>query len=180
MNCDGLRRLGLAVALGPLLVCPVIAQAVTTLDFMPKGGKTLLIDVLGKPNSGSMASEVTNAKRNEEEWMTQLKSKELQLSANEVKTLAAYLAVHAPVAAATARDLPADGRELAWNGCQSCHSLFTGYLTQRRDLAGWQNMFLSPFHKELRMAAEEREEFSRYSAINMPMKFEDVPEELRF
>jgi hypothetical protein len=30
------------------------------------------------------------------------------------------------------------------------------------------------------MTPQEREEFSRYSAINMPMKFEDVPEELRF
>jgi hypothetical protein len=41
-------------------------------------------------------------------------------------------------------------------------------------------MFLSPFHREMKMSAQEREEFARYSELNMPMKFEDVPEELRF
>ena len=41
-------------------------------------------------------------------------------------------------------------------------------------------MFQSPFHRELKMSAEERDEFSHYSVINMPMKFEDVPEDLRF
>jgi len=30
------------------------------------------------------------------------------------------------------------------------------------------------------MTDREREEFSHYSVINMPMKFEDVPEDLRF
>jgi hypothetical protein len=30
------------------------------------------------------------------------------------------------------------------------------------------------------MTPIQREEFIHYSAINMPMKFEDVPEELRF
>ena len=73
--------------------------------------------------------------------------------------------------------LPPDGRELAWNQCQSCHSLFSSYLTQDRDVQGWRNMFLSPFHRELKMTPQEREEFSRYSAINMPMKIEDVPED---
>ena len=41
-------------------------------------------------------------------------------------------------------------------------------------------MFMSPFHRELKMTPAEREEFSRYSALNMPMKVEDVPAELRF
>ena len=41
-------------------------------------------------------------------------------------------------------------------------------------------MFQSPFHRELKMTAQEREELARYSAINMPMKIEDVPPDLRF
>jgi hypothetical protein len=41
-------------------------------------------------------------------------------------------------------------------------------------------MFLSPFHRELKMSPREREEFARYSALNMPMRIEDVPEDLRF
>jgi hypothetical protein len=76
--------------------------------------------------------------------------------------------------------LPPDGRELAWFGCQSCHSLFAGYLTQRRDVQAWQNEFQAPFHRQLKMSAQEREEFCRYSAINMPMKVDDVPPDLRF
>jgi hypothetical protein len=76
--------------------------------------------------------------------------------------------------------LPSDGRDLAWGGCQNCHSLFASHLTQKRNVQGWRNMFLSPFHRELKMTAQEREEFARYSALNMPMKIEDVPQDLRF
>jgi hypothetical protein len=53
-------------------------------------------------------------------------------------------------------------------------------LTQRRNAQGWRNMFLSPFHRELKMNPQEREEFARYSALNMPMRIEDVPQDLRF
>jgi hypothetical protein len=80
----------------------------------------------------------------------------------------------------TASALPSDGRDLAGSQCQSCHSLFAGYLTQDRDAQGWRNMFLSPYHSELKMSPQEREEFARYSALNMPMKIENVPQDLRF
>jgi hypothetical protein len=80
----------------------------------------------------------------------------------------------------SADQLPRDGRDLAWEQCQSCHSLFAGYLTQSRAAVGWRNMFLSPFHRQLKMTPQEREEFARYSEINMPMKVEDVPPDLRF
>jgi hypothetical protein len=76
--------------------------------------------------------------------------------------------------------LPADGQALAENTCQSCHSIFTSYLTQSRDVQGWRSIFLSPFHRELKLAEREREEFARYSAINMPMKVDDVPSDIRF
>jgi hypothetical protein len=41
-------------------------------------------------------------------------------------------------------------------------------------------MFQSTFHRELKMTAQERREFSSYSAINIPMRIEDVPTDLRF
>ena len=41
-------------------------------------------------------------------------------------------------------------------------------------------MFESPFHREIKMSTQQREIFARYSAINMPMRVEDVPAELRF
>jgi hypothetical protein len=114
------------------------------------------------------------------------------LSETEQRTLAAYLAINMPVpdpagvAAKAAKPedlgaaLPRDGRELGWEECQFCHSLFTSHLTQDRDVQAWMNMFQSPFHRGLKMTPQERHEFSHYSAINMPMKIEDVPADLRF
>ncbi len=51
---------------------------------------------------------------------------------------------------------------------------------QNRDAQGWRSIFLSPFHRQIKMAAQERETFARYAAFNMPMKAEDVPADLRF
>ena len=182
----GLIPMALAVALTAIL--PALAQE--SFDFMPKGGKTLFVDVFGAAPDAATRDEMAAAARGEAHWSDLLAKRNTGLGDKELRTLAAYLAVNMPLpqgaldAAAKVGDiaaaLPADGRELAWSGCQSCHSLFAGYLTQDRDLPGWQNMFQSPFHRELKMTARERDEFARYSAINMPMKFEDVPEGLRF
>lgn len=162
----------------------VVAQTGTTFDFMPKGGKSLLIEAIGRPEGKALKMELASKKQSQEEWQAYLASLKILSDKRQIETLASYLAINTPLPSDTFQDvavnLPADGRELAWNGCQSCHSLFTGYLTQSRDVSGWQNMFLSPFHKELRMTPVQREELIHYSAINMPMKFEDVPEELRF
>ena len=189
MKCG--RRAGMiAAALVVVLGTAFPALSQLTPDFMPKGGKTLLLDTFGKAPDASMLEAIVGEARDEAGWSALLEGKAKDLGSRELRTLAAYLAVNAPLQA-TAVDaaakagtiadvLPADGRELAWNGCQSCHSLFTSYLTQDRDLEGWHNMFRSPFHKELKMTERERDEFARYSAINMPMKFEDVPEDLRF
>jgi hypothetical protein len=180
--------------LAPLILALALAAPVSALaqdlDFMPKGGKTLLIEVLGATPDAATLDELAGDSRSEAEWTDHLAGLNTTLADKELQTLAAYLAVNMPVSrealatASAAGDvsaaLPADGRELAWNGCQGCHSLFASHLTQDRDLQGWQNMFNSPFHRELKMTAQEREEFSRYSAINMPMKIGDVPEDLRF
>jgi len=113
-----------------------------------------------------------------------------QLGEREVGELAAYLAVNLPLPEGAVQQaesqgdigsaLPADGRELAWTQCQFCHSLFSGYLMQQRDAQGWRSVFLSPFHRGLKMTAQQRETFARYSAINMPMKVDDVPAALRY
>lgn len=185
-------RWRLPVAAGLLLIG--LAPAFSQLDygFMPKGGKALLLDVLGTAANEQELRDIVTARRNEAEWRDAMAARTKSLSEREQRTLVAYLAANMPVssAAATAakagkRDdliaaLPRDGRDLAWNECQFCHSLFTGYLTQDRDIQAWMNMFQSPFHRELKLTVQERAEFSRYSAINMPMKIEDVPAELRF
>lgn len=179
-----------AMALAAVLMGLLPAAAQLTPDFMPKGGKTLFLEVFGQAPEPATLAEMTGAERSEAEWSKLLEERDTGLDKKQLQTLASYLTVNMPVepqaveAAAEKGDvapaLPADGRELAWFKCQSCHSLFAGYLTQDRDLEGWRNMFRSPFHRELTMTEQEREEFSRYSVINMPMKFEDIPEDLRF
>jgi hypothetical protein len=186
MIAGALARL-LVFGLGLLLIScsPLLAQ--DDERFMPKGGKTLFLEL----KDGSRASElreIGNIKHTEAEWRSYLAGKHKQLSDREARELAAYLAVNLPLpegaVAATGDDpasvLPDDGRDLAWNGCQFCHSLYSGYLMQQRDVQGWRNVFLSPFHKNLKMTAQQRETFAYYSAINMPMKSTDVPAPLRY
>jgi hypothetical protein len=157
--------------------------------FMPKGGRTLLLESLGPAAGIEEFSRIASARRSDAEWVQFVAARALPAGEREKATLAAYLAVNMPLPVATlqgaqapnlAASLPRDGRDLAWNQCQFCHSLFSSHLTQSRDVNGWRNVFLSPFHRELKMSPQEREEFARYSALNMPMKVEDVPPELRF
>jgi hypothetical protein len=174
----------LAVVAALILLFLARSVAAQDLVFMPKGGKTLLMDILGTPASAAELRTVALSRRTEEEWRSFVE-KRGALSDRERATLAAYLAVNMPIPDDAARGdvvaaLPPDGRYLAENECQSCHSLFSSYLTQSRDAQGWRNVFLSPFHKQLKMAPAQREEFARYSALNMPMKIDDVPQDLRF
>lgn len=154
--------------------------------FMPKGGRALLVDLFGAPAKLAELRSVAQARRTEPEWRDFVAARKQVMTERELATLAAYLAINMPLSAdAAKRDdlasaLPPDGRDLAWTGCQNCHSLFAGYLMQDRELQGWRNMFLSPFHRELKMSPQEREEFARYSNLNMPMKIDDVPQDLRF
>jgi hypothetical protein len=154
--------------------------------FMPKGGRALLLDLVGAPANAADLRAIVQARRTDQEWRDFISTRKKPLTERQVATLAAYLALNMPLSDdAVKRDklaaaLPPDGRDLAWNGCQNCHSLFAGYLTQDRELQAWRNIFLSPFHRELKMSPPEREEFARYSALNMPMKAEDVPPDLRY
>lgn len=176
------------------LFLAVVALAVVALaraggqdsTFMPKGGRALLLDLLGAAPDQTELRVLVQARRTEPQWRNFVAARKQTLTERELATLAAYLVVNLPLSAdAVKRDdlaaaLPPDGRELAWNGCQNCHSLFAGYLMQDRDVQAWRNIFLSPFHRELKMTPQEREEFARYSALNMPLKIDDVPPDLRF
>lgn len=182
------------VANGGRLFLAVLAMAVSAFvqaagednAFMPKGGRALLLDLLGAPPDQVELRAIVQARRTEPQWVDFVAARKKPLTERELATLAAYLAINMPLSDDAlkldnlASALPPDGRDLAWNGCQSCHSLFASHLTQKRPVQGWRNMFLSPFHRELQMSPQEREEFARYSALNMPMKIEDVPPDLRF
>jgi hypothetical protein len=188
---SGKKLSALAVSFLLLGLVPALSQQLDH-GFMPKGGKTLLLELLGSPPSGKDIRAIVEARRSEPEWRQTVGPRAGGLSERELRTLTAYLATNMPVpdpesvAAKIAKPddlaaaLPRDGQELAWQECQFCHSLFTSHLTQARDMQAWLNMFQSPFHRELKMTEQERHEFSSYSAINMPMPIEDVPSDLRF
>ena len=156
-------------------------------SFMPKGGKTLIMEVTGTSAAAELR-EIGNLSHSEVEWRDYWSARHKVASERELAEIAAYLAVNFPLpegavqqaGSDVASALPADGRELAWQKCQFCHSLYSGYLMQQRDVQGWRSIFLSPFHKNMKMTAQERETFARYSAINMPMKSSDVPAALRY
>jgi len=181
------RLLLVALSLLAISVSPAVAQDDEA--FMPKGGKTLFLELKDTPRAAELR-EIGNLTRTEPEWRAYLAERHKQLGEREAAELAAYLAVnfplpegavaHAESGGDIASALPPDGRELAWTQCQFCHSLFSGYLMQQRDVQGWRSVFLSPFHKNLKMTAQQRETFARYSAINMPMKAADVPAALRY
>lgn len=179
----------LLIALGFLVIGHLPAMAQEDDKFMPKGGKTLFLE-LTDPSRAEELREIGSITRSDAEWRGFLAERHKQLGEREASELAAYLAVNFPLSEAVVQQavdsgdiasaLPPDGRELAWTRCQFCHSLFSGYLMHQRDVQGWRSVFLSPFHRGLKMTAQQRETFARYSAINMPMKAADVPAELRY
>lgn len=149
-------------------------------DFIPDGGRALFTVVF--TDAGSQARALAQDS-SAEDWEHEITNAAPTLAANQAKTLAAYLSVIAPLEISDnglGAELPPDGRDLALTQCQSCHSLFSGYLMHRRDRAGWLATFASPFHSGIPMTDSEKEIFADYSAINMPLRFEDVPAELRF
>ncbi len=176
-------------ALVALLLGTLPAVAQQDHSFMPKGGNTLLQQVFAQAPATELRA-VFSGKHSAAEWQATLRPRAGALSDREQRTLATYLAENMPLPADVvdravtpgnlAAALPPDGDELAWNHCQSCHSLFTGYLMQDRDIQGWRSVFLSPFHREIKLTAQERETFAGYSSINMPMQAQDVPPDLRF
>jgi hypothetical protein len=192
MSATAARKWLIPAAFGALLLGLVPALSQLDYSFMPKGGKALLVQIVGSPPDSKELREILSARRSEQEWRKAVAEKAKVLSEREQQTLAAYLAINMPMQdpeqviakAGKAQELyaglPRDGRELGFYECQFCHSLFTSHLMQDRSFQAWMNMFQSPFHRELKMTKQEREEFSRYSEINMPMKIDDVPPDLRF
>lgn len=170
-----------------LLAGPVLAE--DTMAFMPPGGKSILLESLAASDGGKIGELAATSATNEE-WAELLAKLLPDLGENALETVTAYSAINFPLSpealaklgetGEAGEILPPDGKDLAINNCQSCHSLFSGYLVHDRDVTGWLGVFKSPFHSELPMTETERETFSHYSAINMPLKFEDVPPEYRF
>lgn len=170
------------------LLAPALAGLATLapaaddlMGFMPDGGRGLFLQVFADPEDQmaqlGQALDVT-------ERTVAITAAAPDLAPRARDTLAAYLAAIAPLDLPAGTDiaaiLPPDGKDHAVAQCQSCHSLFSGYLMHRRDRTGWLAIFNSPFHVKIPMTETEQAIFADYSAINMPMRFQDVPPEYRF
>lgn len=176
---------------GAALAAGLAAAAVWAADdqygFMPDGGRSLLLDLL-EGLDAEAAAEVLGRAAAEEDWAAWAESRGAGLDETALATFAGYAALNLPLAKepegqapdGLAAALPPDGKDLAVAQCQFCHSLFSGYLMHDRDRAGWEGTFKAPFHTEIPMSETERKTFASYSALNMPLSFEDVPPELRF
>jgi hypothetical protein len=181
------RDLGLATAIGLAGVGAAVAQE-DTYDFMPPGGRGLLTGQLVAEN-GKTLSEIAGRDRDRTAWADWARRQAPELDPAAAETFAGYAALNFPLPEEARKDLaqtgdpallPPDGKDLAIQQCQFCHSLFTGYLMHDRDETGWKGTFKSPFHSEIPMNEVERDTFANYSALNMPLEIEDVPPELRF
>lgn len=181
-----MKRLGL-VALAPVLAVAVWA-ADDQFGFMPEGGRTLLTGLIaGLAPDDRQAVLAREAQA--DDWAEWARAQDPEMDEVSAQTLAGYAALNLPLKDASlagapaeelAAALPADGKDLAIAQCQFCHALFSGYLMHDRDQTGWKGTFKAPFHLEIPMTEVERDTFASYSALNMPMRFEDVPPELRF
>ena len=169
-----------------LFCLPVLAGAALaagqSFEFMPDGGRGLF--ALVYPDEASAWATLTTT-ATQEGWLAMLEHDAPTLTPQEARTLSGYLAANAPLdimthGAEAEIVLPPDGKDLALAHCQSCHSLFTGYLMQRRDETAWRAVFVSPFHRAIAITPAEITTFADYSVVNMPLRVEVVPPELRF
>lgn len=173
-------------AAGAVLAGAALAQ--TGMEFMPDGGRLLVLTAFGA--DPARIAEIAGMALDADEWRSLVNETGADLTETEAITLAGYLALNLPLedpsalaaldAAALAAALPADGKDLAIAHCQSCHSLFSGYLMHDRDATGWAQNFGTPSHLEIPMTETEIGTFSHYSEFNMPLSFDEVPPEWRF
>ncbi|MDJ0631386.1 MAG: hypothetical protein QNJ44_24250 [Rhodobacter sp.] len=184
----GPRAKILIAPLALLLAAGGVSAQDEQFDFMPPGGRALLLEILSGPDAEALA-KIAAMDQSAEDWRAWAEEQSGELGDEALATFAGYAELNLPVAddvlaalteSGDATLLPPDGKDLAIAQCQFCHSMFSGYMMHDRDEVGWKGTFKAPFHAEIPMTEVERDTFARYSAINMPLGFEDVPPELRF
>ena len=182
------ERMSITSGLAALALAAAAFASDAQFDFMPTGGRVLLQQLLGDADAARLA-ETAALDQSVDEWRAWALGQNPDLEEKALATFSGYAGLNLPVgedvlqALAETGDatiLPPDGKDLAIGQCQFCHSLFSGYLMHRRDEVGWKSTFKAPFHLEIPMSEVERDTFAHYSAINMPLRFDDVPRELRF
>ena len=174
------RVAGVALLLGLCIAAAHAAWAQSDVDSMPKGGRTLLLQVLGSPLSVAELERIAASKHTEEEWSQLLASRTAELRVRQRKTLAAYLAVTMPLSAGAlekaradgdvTKALPPDGRDVAASMCQTaCHSLVTVKVGNHGNSDEYKDWLLKePRHQPVTLTAPQLEILAHYAAINLP------------
>jgi hypothetical protein len=160
---------------------PASAQSADA-SSLPKGGKTLLLQVLGTPTNTAELKRIATATHSADEWSKLLPARSAKLSKKQRRTLAEYLALNMPMEAGALQQalkpkgaavaLPPDGREVTWKFCQSeCHSVLMVQI-KTRSVEEWLACVEAKYHGYIRgkMDARQIQSFVRYAAINMPAK----------
>lgn len=194
MRFTRLFALVLIALLGVGVSAPLKAQYDPIFDFIPLGGRSLLIEIFeGKPPAEEVQA-VLAGKHTREEWLDYLKGHAAKLPGlqdlddRQLLTLADYLSFNMPLPAAKVpadpakadwrKVLPRDGRDLALNYCQSCH-IITVVVTQDRPAEHWLGTMHKPSHIEIELTEKERKALASYLVINAGIPIDDIPEELR-
>lgn len=163
-------------------------------DFIPAGGRTLLLGVLESRPPADDARALLGSRRSCDEWQAYLRERGKavpalkRLTDKELATLADYLSYAsplpaskmpgAPTAANVQKLLPQDGRDYALDYCQSCH-IITVVITQDRSREAWHGTLNKPSHIEVKLSPEQREALVNYLLLNAAIPVDLVPEDLR-
>lgn len=191
----GPRRTCFALALlAGALALPGAAAAGDVFDFIPPGGRSLLIGAAGPNPAPPQVREILGGQRDAKQWLAYLREHRgalpgmAALGERELETLADYLAFNMPLpptqlpgatlGANWARNLPPDGRDMALNYCQNCH-VITVVVTQDKTREAWLGTMHKPSHTQVKLSEAQREALAAYLVRNAAIPIDQVPEELR-
>ena len=181
-----------ALALGALAAGIVVSQS--GYDFMAKGGKLLLAEVLDTCTTCDDEATLVTLEMTQDEWLAYFSEQETQLeeldeeelqrgalaglTEQEAQTLAAYLAINVPVDVDNVQALPPDGNQLAQETCTICHAI-AATVIEDRSATRWISHLQNPTHSGIGLSEGQMQELAHYLEINYPMSLEAVPEPLR-
>jgi hypothetical protein len=182
-----------AAAVAAVTAALLVAGASGALDWLPKGGRVLLIEVLDACADCDGLSELGAAGRTRDEWGAYFDARGAleQLSGAQRRTLLAYLEANLPFPGLTPEGLasgpyaqPYEGPVLTMEACGVCHGVGLALFSER-DEAGWLDFVLSPVsgHAEyvvlLPFSEANWRTLAAYLGLNMPLDPAAVPEPYR-
>lgn len=188
---------------GAALLVSLALAGPDAFEFMPKGGREMLLEVVGRCANCDDIVTIVTTRRTQEEWLKYFTGRQSSLknladekkkgalatlAERQMSTLVSYLAINTPIPKEKLpKDtkkvdwlsfLPPDGRQLTLEKCMGCHSIGVTVLNAA-DMRGWAMILRKSDHAVIKLTERETETLKSYLAVNMPVPEEEVPEELR-